>query len=398
MRYTLMNEDYEVIDFSIDESFRVLSDINLLDGFDHAPIHFREATIRYNLYRLLQDRCLHPGRRDTQEIIKALKAHNELELSFMSSGLSLSDCYWYRPSGSTLKWKDVNCFVREYDTTLSEAILKCDYDTVTKADLLTPDLTLDGISKKAWIRVDGKPLLLKSEAGQSAFVEQSELLSARLTERLLDPVDIIDYSHYEFAGENYIACRSMIKDGEEFVPASQVLEMMNETNINSLKMISKDKAFLKKFTETIEGLGVKNVTAYFAKIAAVFNLTLAGDCHSTNFGFIRDLKTLKLRPAPLFDRGRSFGCFGQPMENGQLSAASVAIKDPQSVFLIVLFNSNVLNTSWDYSWYDPARLEGFHEDIEKMLKGFPESPDKYIELLKLAFDYQLDYLNKSSGR
>ena len=51
----------------------------------------------------------------------------------------------------------------------------------------------------------------------------------------------------------------MIKDGEEFVPASQVLEMMNETNINSLKMISKDIPYQ---AESREGW-VKNTVGWW---------------------------------------------------------------------------------------------------------------------------------------
>ena len=398
MKYILMNAEHEVLEFDVDFKNSAVKVQGKLDGYSFAPIYFDEDSLDRCLSCLINSRILQMNRRDAGSIIGALKANNAFELSFRSLGLSLTDCYWYKPVGSSLKWEDVNCFERDYDKSLGEAILKCDYETLAKADLLVPDLTLGGITKKAWVNVGGKLMLLKSEAGESPFVERSELLSARLTERLLDENDRLTYTREDFCGESYIACEGMIKDHEELIPAGQMIEMLGCCEYNSLKMISKDRQMLERFTETVRALGVEDIDAYLAKIAAAFNLTLAGDCHTSNFGFIRDLKTMKLRAAPLYDRGRSFGCFGQPTDNGQLSAASVAVKDPKSVFLIVLFNSTVMNSSWDYSWFSPSRLDGFHEEIEQMLKGFPESPDKYIELLKAAYDYQLSYICSAAGK
>lgn len=399
MRYTLMNAEHEVIDFDIDLKNRQLNQTGEVKDLRYAPIYFNGSKdIRLSLYSFLSSRTLGSLRRDTNNIIKALSLTNELELSFYSLGLSLTDCYWYRPEGSSLKWQEVSCFDRDYDTAMGEAILRCDYEALKKADPLSPDLTLGGISKKAWIKINGAPMLLKSEAGEASIVEQAELLSSRLTERLLDEKDYIAYRHMDFEGESFIACRGMVKNYEEFIPAAHILKNLElPGDYHSFKVISKDKDFLNTFTETLEKMGVENITSYYAKLGAAFDLTLAGDCHSDNFGFIRDLKTLKLRPAPLFDRGRSFGSFGQPIENGEISAAKSAISATKVMFLMLLFNSIVLHPDWDYSWYDPKRLEGFHEDIDKYLGGCEDAPEEYRTLLKAAFDYQLDYLNKAAG-
>ncbi|MBR1751186.1 MAG: hypothetical protein IJ740_09975 [Ruminococcus sp.] len=399
MRYTLMNAEHEVIDFDIDLKNRQLNQTGEVKDLRYAPIYFNGSKdIRLSLYSFLSSRTLGSLRRDTNNIIKALSLTNELELSFYSLGLSLTDCYWYRPEGSSLKWQEVSSFERDYDTAMGEAILRCDYEALKKADPLSPDLTLGGISKKAWIKINGAPMLLKSEAGEASIVEQAELLSSRLTERLLDEKDYIAYRHMDFEGESFIACRGMVKKYEEFIPAAHILKNLElPGDYHSFKVISKDKDFLNTFTETLKKMGVENITSYYAKLGAAFDLTLAGDCHSDNFGFIRDLKTLKLRPAPLFDRGRSFGSFGQPIENGEISAAKSAISATKVMFLMLLFNSIVLHPDWDYSWYDPERLEGFHEDIDKYLGGCEDAPEEYRTLLKAAFDYQLDYLNKAAG-
>ena len=238
-------------------------------------------------------------------------------------------------------------------------------------------------------------MLLKSEAGTSKFIEQSELLSARLTERLLEKNDYVRYTRCEFAGESYIACRGMVSSGEEFVPASDILTMMGHHSADTFKYISKDNELLKRFTQTLEKSGIENIKAYYAKLAAVFNLSLAGDCHLNNFGFIRDLTTMKLKAAPLFDRGRSFGSFGQPIENGRYSCAEYAIESTKTVFVMMLFHSTLVHKDWDFSWYDPKKLESFEDDIENMLSVCEDIPKQYIEMLKTAFQYQLDYINNT---
>ncbi|MCR5122848.1 MAG: HipA domain-containing protein [Ruminococcus sp.] len=313
-------------------------------------------------------------------------------------GLSLADRYRYRPAGSGLTWADVSCFDRDFDTGFGEAVLIRDYAALAKADPLTPDCTLGGVSRKAWIRMDGAPMLLKTEEGTSSFITQSELLSARLTERLLDKGDHVAYTKVGFAGKNYIACRSMVGDCEEFVPAHDVLCAMGLTDADSVKYISKDDELLAQFTKALTELGVENVGAYFAKIAAVFNLSLAGDCHLQNFGFIRDLNTMKLRSAPLFDMGRSFGSFGKSLENGRFSCAEYAIESARTMFVMMLFHSILIRSDWDFGRYEPARLEGFEDEMDSMLAVCTDIPKEYIEMLKEAFRYQLDYLNKAAGK
>ena len=400
MNYTLMNAENEILDFEVNNSGHIEMK-KLLDGFEYAPLHFSRHAhdmemLNCDLSALIRSRTITSARNDANNIFEAVGVKDHIELSLRSLGLSLTDHYWYCPSGSGLKWKDVGCFDREFDTSFGEAILRCDYAALAKADPYTPDCTLGGISKKAWIRIDGSPMLLKSEAGTSKFIEQSELLSARLTERLLEKEDYVRYTRCEFAGESYIACRGMVRSREEFVPASDILTIMGYHSADTFKYISKDNELLKRFTQTLEKSGIENIKAYYAKLAAVFNLSLAGDCHLNNFGFIRDLTTMKLKAAPLFDRGRSFGSFGQPIENGRYSCAEYAIESTKTVFVMMLFHSTLIHKDWDFGWYDPKKLEGFEDDIENMLSICDDIPKQYIEMLKAAFQYQLDYLNKAA--
>ena len=402
MKYTLMNAEHEVLSFETDED-RYIIKVEILDGFDYAPIHFlvskdNPVKLRTQLMTFLGNRAINLEREDTEKILAAVGVNSPRELAMRSLGLSLTDQYWYRPSGSTLTWRDVNCFDNEYDTSFGEAILRRDYAALAKANPYTPDSTLNGISRKAWIRIDGSPMMLKSEESTAKFVEQSELLSAIVTERLLDEGDYVRYSRCEYGGESYIACRSMVGSGEELIPAQDIFYYMGKEHIKSFMVISKDEELLGEFTETLERLGVENITQYYAKLTAAFNLSLAGDCHTKNFGFIRDMKTMKLRAAPLFDRGRSFGSFGKPTKDGKVTAAEYALKSPVVIYMLVLMHSSLMRPEWDYSWYDPKRLEGFEDDIERMISVCEDIPREYIEMLKVTFRHQRDYLNKAAGR
>ena len=402
MKYTLMNEDHQILNFETDETQNI-GNVEVLDGFDYAPIHFLgckndPTTLRAQLMTFLSARTVSAKREDVGNILAATGVESTIELALRSLGLSLADQYWYRPIGSSLTWKDVSCFDNEYDTSFGEAILLRDYAALAKANPYTPDCTLDGVSRKAWIRVDGAPMMLKSEEGTAKFIEQSELLSAIVTEKLLDEGDYVRYSRHEFCGESYIACRGMVGSGEEYLPARHVFAYMGIHNVRTFMELTKNDALLRQFTEVLEGLGVENVTKYYAKLASAFNLSLAGDCHTNNFGFIRDLNTMKLRTAPLFDRGRSFGSFGKPNEQGNTSAAEYALKSPAGIFMLMLMHSSLMKPDWDYSWYDPKRLDGFEDEIEGMISVCEDIPKDYIEMLKVAFRYQREYLNKAAGK
>ena len=397
MQYTLMNARHEVLSFELDDKEDNIHNVRPLDGFAWAPVYFKKDELLENLLMHMNGRTINLYRHDADDILKAVGVKDPFMLSLRSYGLSLTDCYWYRPEGCKLEWSDVSCFSRKWDTSFGEAILSRNFKALADADMLTPDCTLGGISRKAWIIKDGRRLMLKAEECESPYITRTELLSARLTQRLIDKSDRVDYKKADFAGRSFIACEGMIKENEEFVPAAYVLRLIKNTSYESFKQITKDKDSLKLFTETAEALGVKNITAYYAKLAAAFNLSLAGDSHLMNFGFIRDLDTLKLRPAPLFDRGRSFGSFGEPIENGNISVKEYALSSPKTMFLIMLLNTSIMQPEWDYSWYDKKRLDGFKEEIAATLHGCEEATDEYIKLLQMAFEYQLNYVNKAAG-
>ena len=70
-------------------------------------------------------------------------------------GLSLSDHYWIKPSGSELTWKDVSPFFNAFSS-LSEA---------ASAHFYSPEAALQGDLIKKWVIVDDTRCLLKGNRG-----------------------------------------------------------------------------------------------------------------------------------------------------------------------------------------------------------------------------------------
>ena len=78
--------------------------------------------------------------------------------------------------------------------------------------------------------------------------------------------------------------------------------------------------------------------------------------------------------------------------------AEYAIESARTMFVMMLFHSILIRSDWDFGWYEPARLEGFEDEMDSMLAVCTDIPKEYIEMLKEAFRYQLDYLNKAAGK
>ena len=75
-------------------------------------------------------------------------------------GVSLTDCYWFRPDGmESLTWKDVNYHDNGFSEDLAAVMIHGADGPVV--DFRLPDLTTDGALQKGWVLLDGMPVLVK---------------------------------------------------------------------------------------------------------------------------------------------------------------------------------------------------------------------------------------------
>ena len=105
-------------------------------------------------------------------------------------------------------------------------------------------------------------------------------------------------------------------------------------------------------------------------------------------GITLNIETGERRAVPPFDYDRSFGF---PYENFPFE--SVCAKPENAAFLCACCFSD-LDSSWDWSWYDPQALEGFEQQIVEAHGRCPDFPSNLGELVSRLFVMQRSYVNE----
>ena len=207
-------------------------------------------------------------------------------------GLSLSDHYWIKPSGSELPWKDVSPFSNAFSS-LSEA---------ASAQFHSPDAALQGDLIKKWLIVDDARCLLKGNRGANSQQSLNEVLASMLHEKQ-GFSNHVRYRPVKFTGsasEQYgCICEDFASETLEFIPAIDIVDSKKKGNA-----VSTYEHFI--HVCTMHGLPEPDVRSFLEyQILTDFVLTNT-DRHLNNFGVLRDSRTLQfVRMAPIFDSGNS---------------------------------------------------------------------------------------------
>ena len=207
-------------------------------------------------------------------------------------GLSLSDHYWIKPSGSELTWKDVSPFSNAFSS-LSEA---------ASAQFYSPDAALQGDLIKKWLIVDDARCLRKGNRGANSQQSLNEVLASMLHEKQGFSKHV-RYRPVKFTGsvsEQYgCICEDFASETLEFIPAIDIVDSKKKGNA-----VSTYEHFI--HVCTMHGLPELDVRSFLEyQILTDFVLTNT-DRHLNNFGVLRDSRTLQfVRMAPIFDSGNS---------------------------------------------------------------------------------------------
>lgn len=207
-------------------------------------------------------------------------------------GLSLSDHYWIKPSGSELTWKDVSPFSNAFSS-LSEA---------ASAQFYSPDAALQGDLIKKWLIVDDARCLLKGNRGANSQQSLNEVLASMLHEKqgFSNHVRYRPVKLTGSASEQYgCICKDFASETLEFIPAIDVVDSVKKDNA-----VSTYEHFIHVCAE--HGLPEQDVRGFLEyQILTDFVLTNT-DRHLNNFGVLRDSRTLRfVQMVPIFDSGNS---------------------------------------------------------------------------------------------
>lgn len=394
VRYALMCREHETMEFDVDIATCAVSDVRPLEHHKLAPLGVLDGAGAPErlLEQLFWGRCVSHARADLPLILDALGMRNQWELAFQSGGFSLSDPYWYRSEGSSLTWKDDNFFDNGWDPAFGRAVLRQDYAALGRASIATPDATCSGACRKAWVRASGGKRLLKAAVEEGGATAAGEALVSRMLSRMLEPGEYLQYDLVYRDDEEYSACAPLVADGEELAMAWQAISAAGgpvECDGWVAEILGAD--LVNEFEGALARLGVEGHAQAVAKMEVFAHLVFHRDVHPSNMGVIRSIDTGALRLAPLFDYDRAFGLSDRErMEK---------VRDnPKVAMLLVANKFSNLDPARDYSWYDPCALDGFEEEIERVLDAHPAVPRGYARFVADMFAAQRAYIAQNSTR
>lgn len=282
-----------------------------------------------------------------------------------SLGLSLSDQYWVRPlDRDDLQWDDLNFFHNDFDEQLGRALFHGNSSQVS--DVNTPDVTSAGDLPKRWmIAPDGTRKLIK--AGRSGQEPDNEVIASRVA-------DLLGMSHVEYRighaqGKRVCICPDMVTDREELIPGGQLMQLFRKASNEERKAV---------WLDACERAGanrqaVADATDDFLLLDYLLRNT---DRHYNNFGLIRDVETLEVSPAPIFDTGESLfnGMDLEMMDNDDYPAKPFWLDDagekPNARWQLSLIE--------DWDRWDLTVLDAVPDIVRDQLSANSRLPERIV--------------------
>ena len=378
--YTLMSGDYEVMRVDYDST----ADDPLIarEVLDPSRCPWGVVTRGGNGKRLelnawWRSRSIPSVRPGIDSKLAALQLSDVSEVPFRNLGLSLSDCYWMRgDDAGDVRWSDINYFDNPFEESAAD---QWDF-WLSNVGLDSPDNTSEGALPKKWTIKDGKRILLKGcrADDQRPF---NEAAATALHERLLRPGEFVAYDIVETADGPACACGNFLAPNEEYVPAGMLMETMGTTRGSSL---------YDRFCRYVGNLGVDEqaIREHLGKMIVCDALIANSDRHRRNFGLVRNIDTLELRIAPIFDSGNCLwhDKTARDIERGDYSFA-VKPFGPQLEQQLALIEQA--------SWFNADFLDGFAEQAGTILSQSKHAAsDGRLEFITRGVSRQIDLITQ----
>lgn len=382
----LMYKDFEVLSFEVNYKSRPkIQILEELEHFDLAPYGIKKDNEKNNqiLLRFFNSRKIAENRWDYDLIIKNVGCEDSFELAFKGHGLSLSNHYWFKRIGEELKYDDINFFSNKWDDSFARSVLNGKYEELSKYDLNVPDIVTQGWAVKGWI-YDNGPKLIKLGIVKDQYEDSlGEVLASRLASRILKEDEVLKYDLVKVGDKYGSICKPLVDIDEELVPLSVVLPHdLYELFLGKNNNKDKNREFFKRVSE----YGMPELYELFVKISCLRSLCFISDLHFDNICVIRNTKTGKLKPAPIHDLAGAFGT--------SRTGKEFITKLNKGSYFIIYFLFSFLESSWDYSWYDSSKLEGFESEIREILsKSSFYTPD-LLEKIIDVYQHQKEALDE----
>lgn len=227
-----------------------------------------------NISAFLKGRVIDSSRTNSRLLKKVMNitTKNDEHISLYVYGAVVTDNYWFKPSGSHLKYKDIS-FENDY---YSDLALKGELVIYPKSSKHTPQITAIGSFEKCWKKINGKWWLYKKGSIEQIF---SELFCSMLAIKLNIPTAIYEYD------DGYI----------------RTLNFADKYNFDPMIGLMGDEESYEEIFNTLLTIDLKLADQYL--LLSFFDCLINNvDRHNENLGFLRDKKTGRIISlAPNFD-------------------------------------------------------------------------------------------------
>ncbi len=293
-RYHLMHRDTVVAELSFD--YGCLYEVRDVVSPDHMPYGtFRDGAIGRKAFReWWEKRAMSQKRRDVSDLLFWTGMDDVEPLILRSMGLSLSDSYWVRPSGSDVSWADVNFFENGFSGDVGDVLFRI-MEARADIDFSSPDIVTEGMLRKRWKVMDGGRFLIKG--GNCYHQEPFDEVFASQAMDLLG-IPHVGYSLMQEGEWTCSVCKDMVDGATELVPAARA--MLSSP-------IPDGCDYYDHYVSVCRDHGI-DIVGDLDRMLVLDFLISNHDRHFNNFGIIRDAETLEwISAAPIYDCGSSMG-------------------------------------------------------------------------------------------
>ncbi len=293
-RYILRIYDTELMRFSLKEDGLAGLQANIISVNDLKsevmPLDMELSN--EGLVKWLKRRVIPKNRAFVEEILKTfgLNVNDTKGIIDVCKGLSLNDSYWIIPEGFEGSFGEYNL----YENRFSEILSLVAYTGVGqshRAFTTSPELTTQGMLRKAWRYMDGEGIWLYKGGTEGAVNAGNEPYSEYYACQIAQVMGLnaVHYDLENWKGILASKCRLFTDIDTAYIPIGYIVRTGG----------------IKACLDYYESLGAE--FSEQLKSMLVFDAVIYNeDRHFGNFGVLRDNRSGKLiSPAPIFDNGVS---------------------------------------------------------------------------------------------
>ena len=352
-KYTLMSAEYEVARVSFDPTREFPLVISEALDAQRMPLSTHSSSSPTINKRALNTWWSHRSVPDVRPGLisryRDLGIVSGIEAPVRCLGLSLSDCYWLRPTDSDkLEWQNLNYFENDFERSAPEERS----DWLEGIGLKNPDNTSEGELPKSWMIRDGIRILAKG-CGMDDQRPFNEAVATALHRRLLSEGAFVPYAVEHMFDGPVCLCDDFLNGREEYIPAAYVKDALG--NQRGSSTYDRYCRYLGRF-----GADESAVRTSMSQMIVCDALLANSDRHWRNFGIVRNVDTLEIRPAPLFDSGN---CLWYNVPTAMLVTGEFG-------FAVKPFGpdpSTQLAFADSLDWFDASHLDGFVDEAVEIL-------------------------------